>query len=253
MIHIKSEREIALIRESCRYVVDVFRKVGEVICEGMTTRDIDHFVDTEIKKNGGKAAFKGYKLGNAVFPASCCISIEDEVVHGIPGKRKLKNGQIVSIDIGIIYRDFVGDSAKTFAIGEIDHERKHLMATTLEALYEGIEKAVTGNRLSNVSHAIQKHVEAAGFSVVKDLVGHGVGRKLHEEPQIPNYGKPNRGPKLRTGMVLAIEPMVNAGKAKVFTADDDWTVLTKDGRPSAHFEHAIVVREGEAEILTLGV
>jgi len=253
MIHIRNEREIDRIRESCRLVVETFHEVEATLCEGMTTRDLEHIIDRYIRKHGGRPAFKGYKVGKAVFPASSCISVEEEVVHGIPGKRRLTAGEIVSIDIGIEYQKYYGDAAKTFAIGRVDKERQRLMRVTLESLYKGIEQATAGNRLSNVSHAIQVHVEAAGFSVVRDLVGHGVGKKLHEDPQIPNFGPPNKGARLRNGMVLAIEPMVNAGKPEVMTKKDDWTVITKDRRPSAHFEHTVVVRDGEAEILTKGL
>lgn len=253
MIHIKSERELDHIRESCRLVVETFRVVEGLIAEGITTQEIDRTVDTFIKKSGGRPAFKGYRVGKAVFPASSCISVEDEVVHGIPGRRKLQNGQIVSIDIGVEYQGYFGDGAKTFAVGRIDDLRVRLMRVTLESLYKGIAKAAKGNRVSDISNAIQIHAENAGFSVVRELVGHGTGRNLHEDPQIPNYGKPNTGPRLRTGMVLAIEPMINAGKEHVRTQHDEWTVIAKDGLPSAHFEHTVVVREGEAEILTKGL
>lgn len=256
MIHVKSEREIARIRESCRLTVETFHKVEQVICAGMTTFELDHIIEAHIREHGGRPAFKGYKIGKNVspFPASSCISVEDEVVHGIPSKhRKLRDGEIVSIDVGIEYEGFFGDAAKTYAIGKVEERRARLMRITQEALYRGIARAVVGNRLSDISHAIQVHVESAGFSVVRDLVGHGVGRKLHEDPQIPNYGSPNRGPRLKEGMVFAIEPMVNAGTADVKTTADGWTVITKDGQPSAHFEHTVVVRDGEAEILTKGL
>jgi len=253
MSRTKSEREIGLIRESCRLVVETFKFIEKIIAEGMTTVELDHEIDKFIRGFGGRPAFKGYKVNDKVFPASSCISVESEVVHGIPGRRKLKAGEIVSVDVGVEYNDFFGDAAKTFAIGQIDELRQRLMRITWESLYKGIEQARAKNRLNNVSYAIQRHVEAAGFSVVRDLVGHGVGRHLHEEPQIPNYGKPNEGPKLKPGMVLAIEPMVNAGGHEVITAEDEWTVLTADKQPSAHFEHTIVIREGEAEILTQGL
>jgi methionyl aminopeptidase len=253
MIHIKSEREIGLIRQSCLLVVETFHFIGKIVCEGMTTGELDQEIDKFIRRLGGRPAFKGYRVDKKVFPASSCISVESEVVHGIPGPRKLWSGEIVSVDVGIEYNGFYGDAAKTYAIGQIDELRQRLMAVTWEALYTGIANARVGNRLSDVSHAIQAHVEAAGFSIVRDLVGHGVGRRLHEEPQIPNFGKPHQGPKLRPGMVLAIEPMVNAGRQEVITAVDEWTVVTADKMPSAHFEHTIVIREGEAEILTQGL
>lgn len=253
MIHIKSERELDHIRESCLLVVAAFRMVEGIIAEGVTTQEIDRAVEDLIKKAGGRPAFKGYRVGKAVFPASSCISVENEVVHGIPGRRKLQRGEIVSVDIGVEYQGYFGDGAKTYAVGLIDDLRVRLMRVTREALYKGIAKAVKGNRLSDISNAVQVHAESHGFSVVRELVGHGTGRKLHEDPQIPNYGKPNSGPRLRTGMVLAIEPMVNAGKEDVRTQHDEWTVIAKDGLPSAHFEHTVVVREGEAEILTKGL
>ena len=253
MIRIKNEREIDRIRESCRLVVDTFKMIDRVIAVGMTTAELDRLIADHIKKVGGYPAFKGYKVGRAVFPANSCISVEDEVVHGIPSNRKLKAGDIVSVDVGIKYDGYYGDAAKTYAVGQISESKRRLMRETLSALYKGIAKAVAGGRLSDVSHAIQTHVEGAGYSVVRDLVGHGLGRKLHEDPQVPNYGKPNSGPRLRKGMVLAIEPMVNAGSAEVYTDGDDWTVRTEDGKPAAHFEHAIVIRDEQAEILTTGL
>jgi len=255
MIHIKSEREIGLIRESCRLVVETFQFIDKTIGERMTTAELDHEIEKFIRGFGGRPAFKGYKINDKTFPfpASSCISIESEVVHGIPGNRKLMAGEIVSVDVGVEYNSFFGDAAKTYAIGQIDELRQRLMKVTWEALYKGIEQARAKNRLNDISHAVQRHVEGAGFSVVRELVGHGVGRHLHEEPQIPNFGKPREGPKLKNGMVFAIEPMVNAGRYEVITATDDWTVVTADKQPSAHFEHTIVVREGEAEILTKGL
>ncbi|MGH7497034.1 MAG: type I methionyl aminopeptidase [bacterium] len=255
MIHIRSEREIDRIRESCLLVVDTFNMIGQSIGEGVVTADLDHAIEEHIKKLGGCPAFKGYRMGKVkkVFPASSCISIDHVVVHGIPGNRRLMPGEIVSVDVGIEYQGYFGDAAKTYAIGKVDAERERLMQVTWDSLYKGIAQAVAGNRLSDISHAIQTYVEAARFSVVRDLVGHGVGKKLHEEPQIPNYGPPNKGARLRTGMVLAIEPMVNAGTAEVKTEKDKWTVITKDKLPSAHFEHTVVVREGQAEILTMGL
>jgi methionyl aminopeptidase len=253
MIHIKSEREIGLIRQSCQLVVETFNFVGKIVAEGMTTLELDYEIEKFIVQHGGKPAFKGYKPGKKPFPASSCISVESEVVHGIPSSRKLKAGEIVSVDVGIEYNGFFGDAAKTYAIGQIDALRQRLMKVTWEALYHGIAHAYAGNRLNDISFAIQRHVEAAGFSVVRELVGHGTGRHLHEDPQIPNYGKPKEGPKLKPGMVFAIEPMVNAGRHEVVTAVDDWTVLTADKQPSAHYEHTVVIREGEAEILTKGL
>ncbi|UCE04756.1 MAG: type I methionyl aminopeptidase [bacterium] len=247
MIIIKSPREIELIRKSCRIVVDTFEHISKIISPGIETREIDKEVDKFIRSRRAKPAFKGYRG----FPASACISVDDEVVHGVPRKRKLKSGQIISIDIGVEYQNYFGDGAKTFVIGDIPKRTRKLLRITKEALYKGIDAAKVGNRLSDISHSIQTHVEHAGFSVVRDLVGHGIGRKLHEDPQIPNYGPSNRGPRLKRGMVLAIEPMVNMGNYKVFFDDDDkWTVRTVDGLPSAHFEHTIAITENGVDILT---
>jgi len=250
MIIIKSPREIELIRKSCRIVVDTFEYIGKIIRPGIETREIDREVEKFVRASGAKPAFKGYRG----FPASTCISVDDEVVHGVPNKRKLRPGQIVSIDIGVEFQSYFGDGAKTFIIGEIPDRIKNLLRITKEALYRGIDAAKVGNRLSDISNSIQTHVERAGFSVVRDLVGHGVGRKLHEDPQIPNYGPPNQGPRLKPGMVLAIEPMVNMGNYEVFFDDDDkWTVRTVDGLPSAHFEHTIAITENGTDILTDGL
>lgn len=246
MIIIKSPREIELIHNSCRLVVAAIALVKKLMRPGVKTKEIDNAVAEFIHSRGGRPAFKGYRG----FPANICISIDDEVVHGIPGNRKLESGQIVSVDIGVELNKYFGDAAATFAIGDISDEKKKLLKITCEALYKGIEAARVGNRLSDISYAIQQHVEKADFSVVRDLVGHGVGRKLHEEPQIPNYGKPNHGPRLKAGMVLAIEPMVNLGAFEVVTADDKWTVYTQDGSPSAHFEHTVVITSNGPEVLT---
>lgn len=249
MIIIKSSREIELIRNSCRLVVEAFALVEKLLKPGIKTIELDKAIADFIHSRGGRPAFKGFKG----YPANICISLDEQIVHGIPGNQKIQNGQIVSIDIGVELNNYFGDAAKTFAIGEISEEKKHLLRITREALYKGIEVAQEGKRLSDISNTIQTHVEGANFSVVRDLVGHGVGRQLHEEPQIPNYGKPNRGPRLKAGMVLAIEPMVNLGTFHIVTADDNWTVQTQDGLPSAHFEHTIAVTKDGPEILTNGI
>ncbi len=250
MIIIKSPREIELIRKSCRIVVDTFEHIEKIIRPGIETSEIDREVEKFIRARGAKPAFKGYRG----FPASACISVDDEVVHGVPNNRKLKPGQIISIDIGVEFQNYFGDGAKTFVVGNISERTKKLLRITKEALYRGIDAAKIGNRLSDISYSIQTYVERAGFSVVRDLVGHGVGRKLHEEPQIPNYGPPNQGPRLKPGMVLAIEPMVNMGNYEVFFDDNDkWTVRTVDGLPSAHFEHTVAITENGADILTDGL
>jgi methionyl aminopeptidase len=250
MIIIKSPREIELIRKSSRIVVDTLNYIEQIIEPGIETIAIDNAIEEFIRSRGAIPAFKGYRG----FPASACISIDDEVVHGIPGKRKLKTGQIVSIDIGVEFQNYFGDGAKTFVLGNIPEKTRKLVRVTREALYKGIEAAKFGNRLSDISHSIQTHVEQAGFSVVRDLVGHGVGRRLHEDPQIPNYGPPRQGPRLKPGMVLAIEPMVNMGGYQVFFDNNDkWTVRTDDGMPSAHFEHTVAITANGIDILTDGI
>jgi methionyl aminopeptidase len=249
MIHLRNKRDIEQIRLSCSLVVEAFRLVEGLIEAGVTTAEIDREVDTFIRAKGGVPVFKGYNG----YPASSCISVEDEVVHGIPGPRKLSAGELVSVDIGVLCDGWVGDAAKTYPVGEVSAEKARLIAITREALYEGLSKAKVGNRLSDISYAIQRRVEAAGFAVVRELVGHGVGRKLHEEPQVPNFGPPGRGPRLRRGMVLAIEPMVNMGSREVETLEDHWTVRAIDRLPSAHFEHTVAVTDGEPDILTEGL
>lgn len=228
-------------------VVEALDLAESLIKPGISTLKIDKAIERFIESKGAKAAFKGYNG----FPASSCISVENEVVHGIPGNRTLKEGEIVSVDIGVYYQGFYGDSARTIAVGEISTDKQKLMDVTKSSLQKGVNKASSGARLSDISHAIQKTVEAANYSIVRDLVGHGIGRKLHEDPQIPNYGNPNAGPRLRAGMVLAIEPMVNMGTYKVKTQSDDWTVVTADGLPSAHFEHTVAVTDNGPDILTL--
>ncbi|MDQ7054028.1 MAG: type I methionyl aminopeptidase [candidate division KSB1 bacterium] len=249
MIHLRNEREIEAIRQSCAIVVETLRMVNEIIEEGMTTSDLDAEIETFIRKHNARPAFKGYQG----FPASACISLNDEVVHGIPNRRRIKAGDLVKVDVGVEKDGYFGDAAMTYVIGAIDDEAQRLLRVTHEALMLGIDKTRYGNRLSDISHAIQQHVERAGFSVVRQLVGHGIGKKLHEDPQVPNYGKPGRGPRLRPGMVLAIEPMVNAGTYDVVTDDDGWTVRSADGSLSAHFEHTVVIRKDGPEILTEGL
>jgi methionyl aminopeptidase len=252
MILLKSIEEIEFIRESSRIVADVLKLVGAQVRPGMTTLELDKVAEDFIRSMDGEPAFKGYGWDKKnLFPATLCTSIDAEVVHGIPGKRMLKDGDLLSIDVGVKKNGFYGDGACSFAIGEVSEEKQRLMRVTQESLAKGIEQAVAGKRVHDVSNAIQHHVEANGFSVVRDLVGHGVGRKLHEEPSIPNYGEPGTGVVLKDGMTLAIEPMVNAGTWRVKVATDGWTVLTVDGKPSAHFEHTIAIVHGKAEILTL--
>ncbi|MER3524676.1 MAG: type I methionyl aminopeptidase [Ignavibacteria bacterium] len=250
-VPIKTPREIELIRESSQIVAEVLALLGSRIKPGVHLKELDEIAERFIRSRGGTPAFKGYSHDTSnPFPASICISIDDVVVHGIPNGRVLEGGQIVSIDVGVRKNGYYGDGARTFPVGRISEEKQRLLRVTEESLYKGIEQAVVGKHIHDVSFAVQKYVEAHGYSVVRDLVGHGVGRHLHEEPAIPNYGEPGTGVKLKEGMVLAIEPMVNAGTYKVEVDDDGWTVRTADGKPSAHFEHTVVVRKGEPEILT---
>jgi methionyl aminopeptidase len=247
MISIKSTREIELMRIAGRIVAETLELLREAAKPGITTLELDTIAEAYIRKSGGIPAFKGYNG----FPASICSSINEQVVHGIPGSTALKDGDIIGIDIGAVYGGYYGDAARSYGIGTIDDERIKLLRVTEESFFKGIEYAHPGNRLSDISHAIQKHVEMNGFSVVRDFVGHGIGSSMHEEPQIPNYGPPNKGPRLVAGMALAIEPMVNQGKYAVKVLKDDWTVVTVDGLPSAHYENTIVITNGEPEILTL--
>ncbi len=250
-VPIKTEREIGLMKESCRIVAEVIALVGSEIRPGALLKDLDALAEDYIRSRGGVPAFKGYGHDRSnPFPGTLCISVDDEVVHGIPDGRRVEAGQVVSIDVGVKKGGFFGDGAFTFAVGPTSAEKARLLKVTEEALYRGIGKAHAGNHLHDVSAAVQEHVESAGFSVVRDLVGHGIGRNLHEEPAVPNYGVAGTGIVLREGMTLAIEPMVNAGTHEVEVESDGWTVRTRDGRPSAHFEHTIVVRRDEAEILT---
>jgi methionyl aminopeptidase len=246
MIPIKSSGEIQAMRRSGQAVGEIRDQLSTMIAPGVTTGEIDAKAAELIKNHGGKSAFLNYRG----FPGNICISVNEEVVHGIGGKRKLLYGDIVKIDIGIIIDGWIGDTAVTIPVGAVSEEIERLIQVTEESFYTGIAQAKAGERLGNVSAAIQKCVTNAGFSVVREFVGHGVGRKLHEEPQIPNYGKAGTGPKLRAGMTLAIEPMVNMGRSEVKLLADGWTVVTLDKKPSAHYEHTILVTEGEPEVLT---
>jgi methionyl aminopeptidase len=247
MIHLRNEREIELIRQSCKIVAEALIMIEDYIKPGVKVEFLDSVVEKFIKSKGAQPSFKGYQG----FPSSICVSVEDEVVHGIPKNKVLKEGQIVGIDIGAYKNGYHGDGAKTFTVGEVSEEKKGLMRITEESLYKGIEQAKIGNRVQDISFAIQNYVENAGFSVVRELVGHGVGGKLHEDPPVPNFGKPRQGPKLKAGMILAIEPMVNFDGYEVYTEDDGWTVRTMDGSPSAHYEHTVVITENGPRILTV--
>ena len=246
MIVLKSAEEIEKMAYAGSIVGEVLESIKGMIQSGLTTKEIELFADGRIRALGGKPAFKGYRG----YPASICTSVNDEVVHGIPSSRRLKDGDIISIDLGVYYDGFYGDAAITAPVGKIDSETEALLRITEEALNLGIENAVEGNRVFDISFAIQSHAEKNGLSVVRTFVGHGIGRELHEEPQIPNYGVPGKGPRLKEGMTLAIEPMVNAGTYEVRVLGDGWTAVTTDGKKSAHFEHTVLVTSGKPEILT---
>ncbi|HPQ10464.1 MAG TPA: type I methionyl aminopeptidase [Bacillota bacterium] len=246
MIVVKSMHEFLLMQKAGRIVATVLNELEAAIKPGVTTKELDEIAETTILKLGGVPAFKGY----GGFPASICTSVNEEVVHGIPGKRVLKEGDIISIDVGAFYEGYCGDAARTFPVGRISPLAEQLLQVTKEALEKGVAMAKVGNRLTDISHAIQTHVEAVGFSVVRQYVGHGIGQKMHEEPQVPNYGLPGRGPRLKAGMALAIEPMVNTGEFPVRTLSDNWTVVTQDGSLSAHFEDTVFITEDGNEVLT---
>jgi methionyl aminopeptidase len=246
MIIVKSSREIEQLKRSNAIVAEVFEKLKKMIEPGITTKELDQVAEEYILLKGGQPAFKGYRG----FPATLCISINEEVVHGIPGQRRLKEGDIISLDVGVNFVGYFGDAAITLPVGEVDPEATRLLEVTEKALYIGIEKAKRGNRLFDISYAIQRWVESHGFSVVRDFVGHGIGKDLHEEPQIPNFGAPHQGPRLEKGMVFALEPMVNEGTYEVRILSDGWTVVTADGKRSAHFEHTVAITEDGAEILS---
>jgi len=248
---VKTLTEIQSIKESCRIVAGVLSYIEKFIKAGVSTASLDKIVEDYIRSQDGEPAFKGYKVNKNIFPASACISINEEVVHGIPGERLLEEGDIVSVDVGVKKNGYYGDGAKTFAVGAISSAKKKLMRVTEESLYLGLDNATDGNFINDVSLAIQQHVEAEGFSIVRDLVGHGIGKDLHEEPPIPNYYHQGYKAKFKEGMTVAIEPMVNYGTYKVKVLKDKWTYVTADGEPSAHFEHSILITKGKPEILTV--
>ena len=246
MVYKRSEDEIKNISKSCQIVADTIDMLSEFVVPGVLISELDKKAENFIISRGARPAFKGY-MG---FPSTLCISIEDAVVHGIPGDIELKEGQIVGIDCGAELNGYYGDHAKTFSVGKISNEKKKLMKITEESLYIGIEEAVPGNFVGDIGYAIQTHAESNGFSVVRELVGHGIGENLHEEPQVPNYGIPSQGYKLHTGMCIAIEPMINLGGREIYTAKDGWTILTLDGKASAHFEHTIAILDDGPKILS---
>lgn len=246
MIYLKTDEEVELLRESNQLVGKTLATVAERIAPGVKTIDLDKLAEEFIRSHGAVPSFLGY----SGFPNSLCISVNEVVVHGIPSDYMLKEGDIISVDCGVYKNGYHGDSAYTFAVGEISEEKKQLMKTTKESLYKGIAAATAGNRVGDIGHAVQTYCEDRGYSVVRDLVGHGIGRNLHEEPQVPNYGRSGRGKKLQDGLVIAIEPMINIGKKEVTMLNDGWTIPTIDGKSSAHYEHSLVVRKGEADILS---
>jgi methionyl aminopeptidase len=246
MVFYKTEEEIDVIRKAARILSQAHGEVASLIRAGITTAELDARAEAFINDHGAKPSFKGYNG----FPYSLCISVNSVVVHGFPGKYVLQPGDVISIDAGVFYQGFHSDSAYTHPVEEVSEEVQKLLEVTKASLYLGIEKAITGNRMGDVAAAIQSHAENAGFSVVRELVGHGIGRNLHEAPEVPNYGKRGQGLKLQNGLVLAIEPMVNAGSKNIVQEADGWTIRTRDNKPSAHFEHTVVVRKDQAEILT---
>lgn len=246
MITLKTQKEIAYMRDAGRVVAGTLRELAPAVKPGVTTAELDSIAESFIIAKGARPAFKGL-YG---FPSTICASPNEQVVHGIPGLRVLENGDIISIDVGAEINGYYGDSAVTLPVGEIDDYTSLLLKVTEDSLYHGIEQAVPGNRLSDISHAVQKHVEGNGFSVVRDYVGHGIGRSMHEEPQVPNFGRAGRGPRLEAGMTLAIEPMVNMGTHEVRTLPDNWTVVTRDMKKSPHFEHTVAITDDKPEILT---
>ena len=246
MIVIKTNEEIEILRENNLLVSETLAEVGRFIHPGVTTLRLDQVAEEFIRDHEAIPGFKGYQG----FPATLCTSVNDQVVHGIPSAYELKEGDIISIDCGVVKNGFYGDSAFTFAVGEIIHEKEELLRVTRESLERGVQQAIAGNRVGDIGYAVQAYAEKHGFSVVRELVGHGLGKNLHEAPEVPNYGKRGRGPKLKEGMVICIEPMINMGVKEVYQDRDGWTIHTADRKPSAHFEYAVAVRKNEADVLT---
>ncbi|TND09702.1 MAG: methionine aminopeptidase [Bacteroidetes bacterium] len=246
MIYYKTQEEIEFIRHSSLLVGKALAEVAKELKPGVTTAHIDKIAEDYIRSQNAKPAFKGYRG----FPATLCVSVNAQVVHGIPGKYEIRDGDVVSVDCGVVFNGFYGDSAYTFPVGNVGEEAMKLLRVTKACLYKGIEQAVVGNRIGDISEAVQAHAENNGYGVVRELVGHGVGKYLHESPEVPNYGKKGAGPKMLEGLVIAIEPMINMGKRNVKQERDGWTITTSDGKPSAHFEHTIAVKPGRADILS---
>jgi methionyl aminopeptidase len=251
VIVLKSPEEVAVMRRASQIVAEILAALKESVRAGLTTQELDEIAERLTFEKGARSAFKGYGPRGVPFPKTLCVSVNDEIVHGIPSRRKIKQGDIVSLDFGVIYKDFFGDAALTVAVGEISAEARRLMQVTRESLYAGIAQARVGNRISDIAQAVQSTAESAGFSVVEEFAGHGIGRRLHEDPQVPNYferGMPN--PRLQAGMVLAIEPMINQGGAELKILADGWTAVTADGKLSAHYEHTVAITEHGPEILS---
>ena len=246
MIYYKTEEEIELVRKSSLLVAKTHAEIAGLIKPGITTLALDKIAEEFIRDNGGVPAFKGY----GGFPNTLCMSPNEQVVHGIPNDRTLENSEILSVDCGVVMNGYYGDSAFTYEVGEVDAEIKQLLKVTKESLYKGIEQAVAGNRIGDIGYAVQQHAESFGYGVVRELVGHGVGKNLHESPEVPNHGRRGSGVMLKEGLVIAIEPMINMGNKRILQHNDGWTITTIDNKPSAHFEHTIVVRKGKAEILS---
>jgi methionyl aminopeptidase len=252
-IILKTEEEIELIRQSSLLVGKTLGEVSKLIEPGANTLKLDTIAEEFIRDNGGVPAFKDYRSSMDVdpFPFTLCVSLNEEVVHGMPGKeRHLEEGDIVAVDCGVYMNGYFGDCAYTFAIGEVNSRKRRLMRVTEESLYKGLEMAIDGNHLGDISNAIQRHVELHGYTIVREMVGHGIGQSLHEPPEVPNYGRRRSGPKLKEGMVIAVEPMVNLGRRRIKVLSDGWTIATSDGTPSAHYEHTVAIRKGKCEILS---
>jgi len=246
MLYLKTDEEIGLLRESNMLVSRTLGEIAALVKPGITTLYLDNVAETFIRDHGGTPAFKGY----GGFPGTLCTSVNDEVVHGIPSGYTLKEGDIISIDCGVILNGWYGDSAYTFAVGEIDEEVRRLLVFTKDSLEDGVKEAVAGKRIGDISRAVQERAESGGYSVVRELVGHGLGKRLHEPPEVPNYGKRGTGPKMENGLVICIEPMINLGRKETIQMRDGWTIRTADGKPSAHFEYAVAVDKGRADVLT---
>jgi methionyl aminopeptidase len=249
-LELKSKDDLERMRRAGQIVAEVLQRLRAEAKPGVTTLDLDRIAEEMTRKRGAVPAFKGYRVGTRVFPASLCVSINEEVVHGIPASRALKDGDIVGLDFGVVVEGYYGDAAVTVPVGKITAQAQHLLDATRESLWEGIRTIKVGSRLGDLSHAIQRYAESAGLSVVREFVGHGIGRRLHEEPQVPNFGEPGRGRLLREGMVLAIEPMLNLGEPGVLVKDDGWTAVTRDGSLSAHFEHSVAITADGPVVLT---